>query len=149
MVSESTAWFLKETHGEKVKRRMFCCYGLGFFCKEVRLNLFFEDGNCWLATLSRRDIFYKCNFEEVSFLHFFLLSKANLPLETSCLSLVGLNASSCLKLWVTVAFFVQGIQAYGLLPPSWLSVFRTRSCTSPLQNKKKVLYLLQTIRYWI
>lgn len=37
MVSESTAWFLKETHGEKVKRRMFCCYGLVFFVKKYDL----------------------------------------------------------------------------------------------------------------
>lgn len=115
---------------------MFCCYGLGFSVKKYNFNYFWNMETDGIQPY-QGETFYKCNFEKVSFLHFFLLSKANLPLETSYLPMVRLNTSSCLRLWVTVAFLVQGIQAYGLLPSSWLSVFRPRSYTSPLQNKKK------------
>lgn len=107
----------------------------GFFCKEIQLQLFLEYGNSWHAALSRRDIFYKCNFEKVSFLYFFLL-KSKSPPRNFLFATSEAEHLNCLKLWVTVAFLVQG-GLWDSCPPVGLQSLGHAVVPLPWKIKKK------------
>lgn len=109
----------------------------GFFCKEIQLQLFLEYGNCWHAALSRRDIFCKCNFEKVSFLYFFLL-KSKSPPRNFLFATSEAEYLNCLKLWVTVAFLVQG-GLWDSCPPVGLQSLGHTVVPLPWKIKKKGL----------